>query len=105
MDSISCVRRAYAAPQRIDCDAALMTGTLRAQSSARFFFRQFISTVAFCHRHHIAHRDLKLDNALLDTEHPPRILLTDFGFAARWGAGETPNMRGHLGCRPCLPHD
>jgi len=77
-----------------------MIRTPCAQSSARFFFRQFISTVAFCHRHHIAHRDLKLDNALLDTEHPPRILLTDFGFAARWGAGETPNMRGHLGCRP-----
>ena len=73
-----------------------------AQASARFFFRQFISTVAFCHRHHIAHRDLKLDNALLDTEHPPRILLTDFGFAARWGAGETPNMRGHLGCGPAF---
>lgn len=67
------------------------------QANARFFFRQFISTVAFCHRHHIAHRDLKLDNALLDTADPPRILLTDFGFAARWGAGETPNMRGHLG--------
>ena len=50
-------------------------------------------------------RDLKLDNLLLDMADPPRILLTDFGFAARWGANETPNMRGHLGCAAvsCAP--
>ena len=53
--------------------------------------------MAFCHKHYIAHRDLKLDNALLDTAKPPRILLTDFGFAARWNRGQPAKMSGHLG--------
>lgn len=50
---------------------------------ARYLFRQFVDAVAFCHSHNIAHRDLKLDNALLDGSDPPILKLCDFGFAAR----------------------
>ncbi len=31
-------------------------GLFLTEKDARYFFRQFITTVAFCHRHHIAHR-------------------------------------------------
>lgn len=65
--------------------------------------------VAFCHKHYIAHRDLKLDNVLLDAATPPRILLTDFGFAKRWGRGQHAKMSGYLGTlvysAPELLHD
>ncbi len=32
----------------------------------------------------MAHRDLKLDNVLLDGSDPPVLKLTDFGFAKTW---------------------
>lgn len=38
------------------------------EDEALYFFRQFISAVEFCHRHKVMHRDLKLDNTLLDGE-------------------------------------
>ena len=50
---------------------------------ARYLFRQFVDAVAFCHGRRITHRDLKLDNALLDGSDPPILKLCDFGFAAR----------------------
>ena len=37
------------------------------------------------HAHHVAHRDLKLDNTLLDDSKPPLIKICDFGFAKEWG--------------------
>lgn len=43
--------------------------------------------MSFCHQHQVAHRDLKLDNALLTDHDPPRLKLCDFGFAKRCGAG------------------
>lgn len=36
------------------------------------------------HHNHVAHRDLKLDNIVLDANKPPRIKLCDFGFAKNW---------------------
>ncbi len=38
----------------------------------------------YCHSNKVAHRDLKLDNTLLDDHDPPRIKLCDFGFAKNW---------------------
>eukprot|EP00877_Chromochloris_zofingiensis_P007015 jgi/Chrzof1/2567/Cz11g20180.t1 len=42
------------------------------ETIARYFFRQVINALSYCHKHHIAHRDLKLANFLLDTNKPPR---------------------------------
>merc|ERR1711977_403803 len=51
------------------------------EDEALYFFRQFISAVEFCHNHRVMHRDLKLDNTLLDGSEPPMIKICDFGFA------------------------
>lgn len=43
-----------------------------------------MSAVKYCHSYSIAHRDLKLDNTLLDSSNPPKIKICDFGFAKDW---------------------
>lgn len=60
-------------------------GLLMSEDEARYFFKQIISAVDYCHRHHVAHRDLKLDNTLLSGHTPPLIKICDFGFARGWG--------------------
>jgi serine/threonine-protein kinase SRK2 len=52
-----------------------------SEQEALYFFKQFISAVEFCHDNGFAHRDLKLDNTLLDFNSPPTIKISDFGFA------------------------
>lgn len=47
--------------------------------------QQCIEAVDYCHRHNVAHRDLKLDNTLLDGSSPPFIKICDFGFAKLMG--------------------
>ncbi|GAX76556.1 hypothetical protein CEUSTIGMA_g4002.t1 [Chlamydomonas eustigma] len=54
------------------------------EDEARYYFLQLLSAVEYCHKHHVAHRDLKLDNTLLDTHKPPWVKLCDFGFAKHW---------------------
>lgn len=50
------------------------------EPTARFFFKQFMEGLAFCHEKGIAHRDLKPENLLLDGNYTLKI--ADFGFAA-----------------------
>jgi serine/threonine protein kinase len=46
---------------------------------------QLVSAVEFCHKHHLAHRDIKLENVMVDTTtNPPRIKLADFGLSKHW---------------------
>lgn len=54
------------------------------ETVARYFMRQIMPALDYCHRHHIAHRDLKLSNFLLTGQDPPRVKLTDFGCAGSW---------------------
>ncbi len=49
--------------------------------------RQLISAVEYCHKNNVAHRDLKLDNTLLDNHDPAWLKLCDFGFAKHWQVG------------------
>ncbi|KAH0934921.1 hypothetical protein HID58_012038 [Brassica napus] len=48
---------------------------------ARFFFQQLISGVNYCHAMQICHRDLKLENTLLDGSPAPRLKICDFGYS------------------------
>ncbi|OWM84895.1 hypothetical protein CDL15_Pgr027682 [Punica granatum] len=48
---------------------------------ARYFFQQLISGVSYCHSLQICHRDLKLENTLLDGSPAPRLKICDFGYS------------------------
>ncbi|KAL3651117.1 Serine/threonine-protein kinase sapk10 [Castilleja foliolosa] len=51
------------------------------ENEARFFFQQLISGVSYCHSMEICHRDLKLENTLLDGSPAPRLKICDFGYS------------------------
>ncbi|KAJ1266065.1 hypothetical protein BS78_08G122500 [Paspalum vaginatum] len=54
-----------------------------SEDEARFFFQQLISGVSYCHSMQVCHRDLKLENTLLDasTGTAPRLKICDFGYS------------------------
>ncbi|KAJ6709522.1 SERINE/THREONINE KINASE [Salix koriyanagi] len=58
-----------------------------SEDEARFFFQQLISGVSYCHSmeismlQQICHRDLKLENTLLDGSTAPRVKICDFGYS------------------------
>ena len=52
------------------------------EKDASRLFAQLISGVAYCHAKKIVHRDLKLENLLLDRNR--NVIITDFGFANRF---------------------
>ncbi|KAG8486610.1 hypothetical protein CXB51_020089 [Gossypium anomalum] len=52
-----------------------------SEDEARFFFQQLISGVSYCHSMQICHRDLKLENTLLDGSPTPRLKVCDFGYS------------------------
>ncbi|KAK3414255.1 serine/threonine-protein kinase SRK2A [Eucalyptus grandis] len=52
-----------------------------SEDEARYFFQQLISGVSFCHAMQICHRDLKLENTLLDGSPAPRLKICDFGYS------------------------
>ena len=68
------------------------------EPTARYYFRQFMEGLAFCHEKGITHRDLKPENLLLDSNYTLKI--ADFGFAApvdgRDGSGYLTTKLGTL---------
>ncbi|KAL9241366.1 hypothetical protein vseg_015486 [Gypsophila vaccaria] len=52
-----------------------------SEDEARYYFRQLISGVSYCHSKQICHRDLKLENTLLDSSPEPRLKICDFGYS------------------------
>ncbi|XP_039023325.1 serine/threonine-protein kinase SAPK2-like isoform X2 [Hibiscus syriacus] len=52
-----------------------------SEDEARFFFQQLISGVSYCHSMKICHRDLKLENTLLNGSTAPRVKICDFGYS------------------------
>ena len=68
-----------------------------SEPRSRFYFRQLLQGVAYCHGHSLCHRDLKLENLLLDST--GKVLkITDFGFAKNLslsgGGGEAKTILG-----------
>ncbi|CAN6192252.1 unnamed protein product [Urochloa humidicola] len=49
------------------------------EAEARRIFRQLAAGVAFCHRSMVVHRDLKMENVLLDAQ--GNVKIADFGFS------------------------
>uniref|UniRef100_A0A1I8GUW4 SNF-related serine/threonine-protein kinase n=1 Tax=Macrostomum lignano TaxID=282301 RepID=A0A1I8GUW4_9PLAT len=50
------------------------------ESLAKSFFYQIVTAIAYCHRLHVCHRDLKLENCVV-FERLGVVKLTDFGFS------------------------
>jgi len=48
---------------------------------ARYFFQQLVCGLDYVHRQHVCHRDLKLENTLLDASAAPRLKICDFGYS------------------------
>lgn len=55
------------------------------EGEARKLFGELTVAVGFMHRQGVVHRDLKLENVLLDGE--MRVKLGDLGFAREWHKG------------------
>ncbi|KAF9624844.1 hypothetical protein IFM89_015398 [Coptis chinensis] len=52
-----------------------------SEDEARYFFQQLIYGVSYCHSMEVCHRDLKLENTLLDGNTSPRLKICDFGYS------------------------
>ncbi|KAH0449159.1 hypothetical protein IEQ34_022959 [Dendrobium chrysotoxum] len=52
-----------------------------SEDEARFFFQQLISGASYCRSMQICHKDLKLENKLLDGSSVPRLKICDFGYS------------------------
>ena len=68
------------------------------EKDAQKLFAQLISGVDYLHKKHIVHRDLKLENLLLDKNR--NIIITDFGFANRFDHASDDLMATSCGS-PC----
>eukprot|EP01099_Mayorella_cantabrigiensis_P006114 TRINITY_DN5056_c0_g1_i1.p1 TRINITY_DN5056_c0_g1~~TRINITY_DN5056_c0_g1_i1.p1 ORF type:complete len:227 (-),score=21.94 TRINITY_DN5056_c0_g1_i1:122-802(-) len=56
------------------------------ESEVKILFPQMISAVDYCHRKEICHRDIKLENFLIDSN--KNVLLTDFSLSTTIKAGK-----------------
>ncbi|KAL7859497.1 hypothetical protein SRHO_G00146440 [Serrasalmus rhombeus] len=55
------------------------------EEEARHFFSQITSAVLYCHKNSVVHRDLKLENVLLDQD--LNVKLADFGLSNQYQRG------------------
>jgi len=61
-----------------------------SEREARHIFKQIVTAVHYCHVNHIVHRDIKVENILLDSNW--RVKLADFGFSSTYKQGEGPKV-------------
>jgi len=67
------------------CDLVQNNGKL-PEDKAKFFFRQMIQGLHYIHGKGIIHRDLKLENVLLNQDHS-NLMIADFGLSNFWSPG------------------
>ncbi|KAI8799600.1 kinase-like domain-containing protein, partial [Cladochytrium replicatum] len=65
------------------------------EKEARKFFRQMISALDHCHLANVVHRDLKLENLLLNSER--NLLISDFGLGRTFQSGDDDLMKTFCG--------
>lgn len=73
----------------------ILTHRYLKDNAARRLFAQLISGVGYLHKKGIVHRDLKLENLLLDRNR--NIIITDFGFANTFDANDDLSEEEELG--------
>ena len=71
-----------------------------AEDEARFFFQQLVCGVEYCHAEGVCHRDLKLENTLLDGRPTPRLKVKGCGGA---GGGKGTARAARLTLPPAPP--
>lgn len=67
------------------CDFIINNKRL-SEREARYYFKQIVQAVDYCHKKNIVHRDIKIENLLLDSQF--QIKLADFGFSCKFNQGE-----------------
>lgn len=65
-----------------------------SEEKASYILHQICSTIDYLHSIHICHRDIKLDNIMINPE-TLEIKLIDFGFATKFSERE--RMKGKIG--------
>ncbi len=56
------------------------------EPEARLIFSQIVSAINYCHRMKVSHRDVKLENIIIDRQH--HVKMIDFGFSVKVPAGQ-----------------
>ena len=64
------------------------------EDAGRFFLLQLLDSVEYMHNNKVAHRDLKLENLLIESNLDTKI--ADFGFASNSNIHELSSYRGTL---------
>ncbi len=57
-----------------------------SEPKAKYIFKQIVGALHYCHANKIVHRDLKVENLLLDFNW--RVKLADFGFSSTFKSNE-----------------
>ena len=85
------------APNRELADYTIYTGEGLGERNSKVLFYKIVKTIQAIHSKGICHRDIKLENILLDDKFNPKI--ADFGFAAE----NATNLNEYYGTVPYIP--
>eukprot|EP00750_Incisomonas_marina_P033248 INCI9704.2.p1 GENE.INCI9704.2~~INCI9704.2.p1 ORF type:complete len:296 (-),score=37.24 INCI9704.2:585-1472(-) len=90
LDSFSDPKNLYLVFEYMDCDVMALMGAFEhgmPMQRVINFTAQTCRAIAYCHREGIIHRDLKLENLLVNTK-TDKIKVCDFGVARQIGDGD-----------------